>query len=67
EASAKFSSFKTGEDIAITFNSDYILDVLKVIKQENTIIKLNDPLNPAIITPDEDKNYVYILMPVRTD
>lgn len=67
EASEKISSFKKGEDIAITFNTDYILDVLKVIKKENTIIKLNDPLNPAIITPDEDKNYVYILMPVRTD
>jgi len=67
EASEKISSFKKGEDIAITFNTDYILDVLKVIKKENTIKKLNDPLNPAIITPDEDKNYVYILMPVRTD
>ncbi|MBU4562728.1 DNA polymerase III subunit beta [bacterium] len=67
EAFEKVSSFKKGEDIAITFNTDYILDVLKVIKKENTIIKLNDPLNPAIITPDEDKNYVYILMPVRTD
>ena len=45
----------------------YVLDVLKIIKKENTIIKLNDPLNPAIITPEEDKNYVYVLMPVRTD
>jgi len=67
EASEKISSFKKGEDITITFNTDYILDVLKIIKKENTIIKLNDPLNPAIITPEEDKNYVYVLMPVRTD
>ena len=67
EASEKISCLKKGEDIAITFNTDYILDVLKIIKKENTIIKLNEPLNPVIITPDEDKGYTYILMPVRTD
>jgi len=67
EAFEKISCLKKGEDITITFNADYILDVLKIIKKENTIIKLNDPLNPVIITPDEDKNYTYILMPVRTD
>ncbi len=67
EACEKISSLKKGEDITITFNTDYILDVLKIIKKENTIIKLNDPLNPVIITPDEDKDYTYILMPIRTD
>ena len=67
EASEKISCLKKGEDIAITFNTDYVLDVLKIIKKENTIIKLNDPLNPVIITQDEDKDYIYILMPVRAE
>ena len=67
EAFEKISCLKKGEDIIITFNTDYILDVLRIIKKENTIIKLNDPLNPVIITPDEDKDYTYILMPVRSD
>lgn len=67
EALEKISCLKEGEDIIITLNSDYILDVLKIIKTDHTIIKLNDPLNPVIITPEEDKDYTYILMPVRTD
>lgn len=67
EASEKIFCLKKGEDITITFNTNYILDVLKIIKKENTVIKLNEPLNPVIITPDEDKDYTYILMPVRTD
>jgi len=67
EASEKISCLKKGEDIAITFNTDYLLDVLKIIKKENTIIKMNDPLNPVIITPEGDKNYTYILMPVRAE
>ncbi|MEA2021972.1 MAG: DNA polymerase III subunit beta [Candidatus Caldatribacteriota bacterium] len=58
---------KKGEDIIITFNSKYILDVLKIIKTKNIEIKFNDPLNPVIIHPENDKNYLYILMPVRTD
>jgi len=67
EAFEKITCLKKGEDVIITFNSKYILDVLRAIKTDNALIKLNDPLNPAIITPDKDKNYLYILMPVRTD
>jgi len=67
EAHETISCFKKGEDIIVTFNSKYILDVLKVIKTKNTEIKFNDPLNPVIIHPENDSDYLYILMPVRTD
>jgi len=67
EAHETIICFKKGKDIIITFNSKYILDVLKIIKTENIEIKFNDPLNPVIIHPEKDKNYLYILMPVRTD
>ena len=67
EAHETIICFKKGEDILITFNSKYILDVLKVIKTKNTVIKFNDPLNPVIIHPENDNKYLYILMPVRTD
>ena len=67
EAYETIICFKKGKDIIITFNSKYILDVLKIIKTKNIEIKFNDPLNPVIIHPEKDKNYLYILMPVRTD
>ena len=67
EAYESILCFKKGEDITITFNSKYLLDVLKVIKTKNTEIKFNDPLNPVIIYPDNNQNYLYVLMPVRTD
>lgn len=67
EASEKISCFKKGDDITITFNCKYILDVLRVINTDNVLIKLNDPLNPVIITPEKDKNYLYVLMPVRSE
>jgi len=67
EAHETIICFKKGKDIIITFNSKYILDILKIIKTKNIEIKFNDPLNPVIIHPEKDKNYLYILMPVRTD
>jgi len=67
EALERIPCFKKGENITITFNSKYILDVIRVINADNILIKLNDPLNPAIIAPDKDKSYTYIIMPVRTD
>lgn len=67
EASEKISCFKKGDAIIITFNCKYILDVLRVINTDNVLIKLNDPLNPVIITPEKDKNYLYVLMPVRSE
>ncbi len=57
-----------GEYVEIAFNSRYIIDVLRVIKEENTEIKLNENLNPAMIRPvNKEENYDYILMPVRMD
>jgi len=67
EALERIPCFKKGENITITFNSKYILDVIRVINADNILIKLNDPLNPAIIATDKDKSYTYIIMPVRTD
>jgi DNA polymerase-3 subunit beta len=67
EAFEKVPCFKKGEDIVITFNSKYILDVLRIIKTDNTIIKLNDSLNPVVINPEKNKNYLYILMPLKMD
>ncbi len=57
-----------GEYVEISFNSRYIMDVLRVIKTDNTEIRLNENLNPAMIRPiDKEKQYDYVLMPVRID
>ena len=57
-----------GEYVSIAFNARYIIDVLKVIKTDDTEIQLNENLNPAIIRPIEKKLlYDYVLMPVRMD
>ena len=56
---------KTGDDIDIGFNARYILDVLKVISDEEIVMNFNSPITPCTITPVEGDNYKYLLLPVR--
>jgi len=57
---------KEGENISISFNGNYLADILKIIDTDNVIIDLNGNLNPAIIKPLESSiNYLSLLLPVR--
>ncbi len=68
DANEQIPCLVDGEYIEISFNSRYINDVLRVIKTDQTEIKLNENLNPAMINPlSKDEQYSYVLMPVRMD
>jgi DNA polymerase-3 subunit beta len=54
-----------GEEILIAFNAKYIMDVLKVIENNEIEINLLDPTSAGSIKPLNDKNYLYIIMPIR--
>jgi len=54
-----------GKDIDIGFNPKYIIDVLKVIDSEEIEMELTTSVSPCIIRPLNDKNYTYIILPVR--
>ncbi len=54
-----------GDELEISFNVDYILDVLRVIESKYIKIALNDKFSPAAFTEPENNNYVYVATPVR--
>ena len=56
---------KTGEDLDIGFNAKYIIDILKVISDEEIIMKFNTSISPCLITPVEGESYEYLVLPVR--
>lgn len=56
-----------GEETQIAFNSRYLIDVLKVIDSEEIMIELTGSLSPGIIRPLEAENYLYLILPVRTN
>ena len=58
-----------GEDLAIAFNPQYLLDGLAAIDSDTVRIAFTDPGKPALITgkpgPDGQPDYRYLLMPIR--
>ncbi|MDW7673082.1 MAG: DNA polymerase III subunit beta [Bacillota bacterium] len=56
-----------GEEFEISFNAKYLLDVLKVLEEEYINFKLTGPLSPAIIEPISDDNFLYLVLPVRSN
>ncbi|NIQ03637.1 MAG: DNA polymerase III subunit beta, partial [Nitrospinaceae bacterium] len=52
-----------GEDVCIGLNAKYLLDVLNVVDDENISINLKDQNHSCLITVDNDKDYLSIVMP----
>ncbi|MBM2820683.1 MAG: dnaN [Candidatus Berkelbacteria bacterium] len=56
-----------GDDLEIAFNSKFLLDALQVLGTEKVDLEMAGQLSPGIIRPSKDKNYLYIIMPLRTE
>lgn len=54
-----------GQDLQVAFNSKYLLDVLNIIGSEEVRLGFTGPLNPGLIKPVGNDDYLYIIMPVR--
>jgi DNA polymerase-3 subunit beta len=50
----------------IAFNVRLITDALKSMESEKVKLELGDSSGPGIIREDESNNYLYIVMPIRT-
>jgi DNA polymerase-3 subunit beta len=61
EAEIKVDAEIEGGEVSISFNYTYLLDVLKVLDEENFTLQLKDKDTPAKI---EEKNYTYVVSPV---
>jgi len=55
-----------GKQVGITFNSKYLLDVLRVIDSDELIFELSGPNGPGVVRPLTDPNYLCLVLPVRT-
>jgi len=55
----------TGSEISIGFNAKYIIDILQSISKENIIFFLKDNISPGLIQPENDEDYLAVVMPMR--
>ncbi len=57
---------KEGNDLDISFNFRYLLEVLKVVDCEEIFVDCTTNVSPAIIRPVDSSSFLYLLLPVRT-
>ena len=58
---AKFNS----NDLSISFNSRYLIDIISQIENELIVINLKDPGSPVLIKDFSDKNSFHVVMPMK--
>lgn len=56
---------KTGGDIEIGFNAKYLIDILKVIDDDEIMLYFNSPVTPCVVTPIEGDEFLFLVLPVR--
>jgi DNA polymerase III subunit beta len=54
-----------GQVFDIAFNPAFLIDVLKNIDENEVLFELTNALNPVLIRPVNDKNYLCVIMPMR--
>ncbi|MDS1029829.1 DNA polymerase III subunit beta [Bacillota bacterium LX-D] len=57
--------YLNGEEIEIAFNAKYLIDVLRVMDQEEIYLNLKGALSAGVIKPTDNNNYLFLVLPVR--
>ena len=58
---AKFSS----ENLNISFNAKYLIDIISEIEDKDLKMYLNDSVSPVLIEDSSDKNSYFVIMPMK--
>lgn len=56
---------KEGEDLEIGFNSKFVIDVLKVIDDDEIVMHFLTGTSPCMVKPVSGDAYEYLILPVR--
>lgn len=54
-----------GDTVEIGFNNRYMLDAMRNSKCERMLMEINGPLSPVKLLPEEGKDFIYLVLPVR--
>ncbi|KAJ49570.1 DNA polymerase-3 subunit beta [Clostridium tetanomorphum] len=54
-----------GQSLQIAFNSKYLIDVFKIMEDEEISMELSSSVSPCVIKSNETDNCTYLVLPVR--
>jgi len=53
------------EDLTVGFNARYFMDIINEITRDFVILELNGELDPGLVRPDNSRDYLGVVMPMR--
>lgn len=63
EAKESLAVSHEGEDMAIAFNPQYLIDSLRVLEEDEVVLALTDELSPGVLRTSSP--FKYVIMPMR--
>ncbi|MEG1797855.1 MAG: DNA polymerase III subunit beta [Clostridium sp.] len=54
-----------GEGLKIAFNSKYLIDVFKIMEEDEIVMEFTSSITPCVVKNKEENNCTYLLLPVR--
>ena len=64
DVTGRIDATAEGEALEISFNIRYLIDVLRVIKEERVLFESNGRENPGVIKPEGRDDFVHVIMPM---
>tara|TARA_B100000575_G_scaffold288686_1_gene289146 strand:- start:441 stop:1556 length:1116 start_codon:yes stop_codon:yes gene_type:complete len=65
EGNEKIKAEFNSENLNISFNSKYLIDIASEIEDKNLKMNLKDSVSPVLIEDASDKNSYYVIMPMK--
>ena len=65
EGNEKIKAQFSSENLNISFNSKYLIDIASEVEDKNLKMNLKDSASPVLIEDASDKNSYYVIMPMK--
>jgi len=65
EGNEKIKANFSSENLSISFNSKYLIDIASEVEDQNLKMNLKDSISPVLIEDASDKNSYYVIMPMK--
>ena len=65
EGNEKIQAEFSSENLNISFNSKYLIDIASELEDKNLKMNLQDSVSPVLIEDSSDKNSYYVIMPMK--
>ena len=65
EGNEKIKAEFSSEELNISFNSKYLIDIASEVEDKNLKMNLKDSVSPVLVEDSSDKNSYYVIMPMK--